>query len=123
MKLEPAAKFETEKQFQGAVVELAEAQGWLVYHVPDSRQVAGTGKGFPDLVMAHRARAMLVICENKTEKGQLTPEQKRWLDALTAVAEALQSGPQRPTDHFQVCVLRPRHWPMIEAILTGDARG
>lgn len=39
---------------------------------------------------------------------------------LSAVADALQGAEQRPTDHFQVCVLRPRHWPVIAAILTGE---
>ena len=67
----------SEKDFQRQVIELAELNGFLVYHTHDSRKSA---KGFPDLVMARTER--VVFAELKTEKGLVSREQWLWLAAL-----------------------------------------
>lgn len=110
MKTEPAVNFVSEAEFQAAVVELAEAQGWLVYFVPDSRQVAGTGKGFPDLVMVKRFAgygAVLVVGELKSMKGKPTPEQKEWLASFAGVPGV------------KAFLWKPVIWDEIVSILSG----
>ncbi len=76
---------ESEKWFQGAVIDLADRFGWLRYHVPDSRM---TVAGFPDWVFVwpgtdrHPGRVLFV--ELKKRRGRLSREQQVWLDALRA---------------------------------------
>ena len=57
-----------EKDFQKTVIELAELQGWRVYHVANVRKQlrSKTGEGFPDLVLA---RERCLFRELKTETG------------------------------------------------------
>lgn len=83
----------SEKQFQAQVVELAGYCGWLVYHPHDSRRSA---PGFPDLVLARPPR--LVLVELKTDKGQIRPEQRVWLEALSGCVEAPETYIWRPAD-------------------------
>lgn len=115
-----ARSLESEKDFQNAIVELAEACGWLTFHVADSRRC---NPGWPDLALCHPVRHILLIIENKTERGRLRPEQKVWLDALAGVELRINGdNPDRPNDPFQVCVMRPSHWAYIEKVLKGDTQ-
>ena len=93
--------FETEASFQSAVIDYAELRGWRVYHVPDSRKVQRTGKGFPDLVMARWG--ILVFAELKTDTGRLSPAQLEWRDAMEIDAD------------FRVW--RPKDWERIKECL------
>jgi len=96
----------TERAFQQAVENLALRAGWLVYHTHDSRR---SRPGFPDLVLVHAARGLVLFRELKTQTGRLTPAQKRWLtDLKTAGADA--------------AVWRPLDWHThtIHRTLTGD---
>ncbi len=68
--------FRSERQFTGAVVDLAKMNGWLVHHDRMRQNVQGTA-GFPDLVMVRNGRA--ILAELKMPKGKLTPEQALWL--------------------------------------------
>ena len=70
-----------EHQFQAAVIELAEVQGWRVYHTHDSRR---SQPGFPDLTMVRGQR--LIFAELKREDGKETAEQTAWLTDLSRVA-------------------------------------
>jgi hypothetical protein len=89
----------TEKQFMGAVVEMAQMLGWLLYHTHDSRR---SEAGFPDIVCVRRDRILFI--ELKTEKGRLSEEQERWLSALGLAGAAVHCW-------------RPSDWPAIEAAL------
>ena len=91
---------ETEAAFQSAVVDLAKAQGWRVYHTHDSRRSA---KGFPDLVLVRGK--MLLFLELKTNTGQATPEQADWIQALKRV------------HHTRTGIARPRDWESLERML------
>ena len=130
---------QSEKQFEQAVRQLAEAKGWLVGHFSDSRRevvnrstgerrlVGDSGaKGFPDLVMARRGR--IIFAELKAAKGRLSGEQKEWLVALggesdgsvpVEVALRCQIGSVRSTAEIAKWVRcwRPEDWPEIERVL------
>lgn len=85
----------TEKAWQAQVLAIARVAGWLVYHPFDSRRSV---PGFPDLTLVRGPR--LIFAELKTQKGRITPEQQRWLDALgNASAEVYL---WRPADHDEV---------------------
>ena len=88
----------TEKDFQRQVIELAELNGFLVYHTHDSRKSA---KGFPDLVMARTER--VVFAELKTEKGLVSREQWLWLAALP------NAYVWRPSDWNAIVKILKRH--------------
>lgn len=86
----------TEAALLEAIRRAASLQGWLVYHTHDSRR---SEPGFPDIVLVQPAEMQTVqtyggpvqivgipgrvlFRELKTQKGKVTPEQARWLDAL-----------------------------------------
>lgn len=91
----------TEKDFQRAVVALAEANGWKHFHPHDSRRSAS---GWPDLALVRSG--VLLLAELKTTKGRVSAAQAEWLDALRAV------------DGVRVRVWRTPDWPAIVAELT-----
>ena len=88
----------TEKQFQAQVVGLAKQLGWMAYHTYDSRR---SEPGYPDLTLVHPQHG-LIFAELKTEKGRVSPEQREWLEVLSAVAF--------PYPLISVYTWRPRHW-------------
>jgi hypothetical protein len=110
-----------ERQLQDAIVEAARLQGWLVYHMHDSRR-AGWGTdsaGFPDLVMVRKPREMggrLIFAELKTKTGTLSVAQKAWLAALYALNDGAdpQAGPE-----VETYLWRPDDWleGRVEALL------
>jgi hypothetical protein len=71
----------SEKQFQSAVVALAQWNGWRTFHPWLSAHSAG---GWPDLVLLRGTR--LVCAELKVGQRQPTILQRAWLDELAAVA-------------------------------------
>lgn len=94
----------SEKLFQQKIINLAKANGWLVYHTHDSRR---SEPGFPDLVMVRNC--VLIFAEVKTLKGKISTEQERWLYEL--------SETETPT-----YIWRPSDWPEIERILEQEGR-
>lgn len=90
------------------VVKLAKATGWACYHPFDSRRSTA---GFPDLVLVHPKRGIVWFVELKSMYGRLSEAQTDWMLALS---QAAGSG-RAPL----VTVLRPDHWPLAEAMLTG----
>ena len=77
---------ETEREFQGAVIDLAHTLGWLVAHFRPAltkrgwrTPVQADGAGFLDLLLA---RERLVFAELKTHRGKLSPKQGDWIAAL-----------------------------------------
>ena len=71
----------TEKALQKTICAMARAAGWKVFHVTDSR---GSPAGWPDLVLAHRARGRLLFRELKTDTGRVSKAQREWLEDLRA---------------------------------------
>ena len=71
------ARPETEKGFQGWVLEYAHLMGWAAFHPWTSIRSAG---GWPDLALCRPPR--LVLAELKSERGPTSPDQDRWLELL-----------------------------------------
>ena len=75
----------THKQLQDGIVQAAKIFGYRVYFTWKSFH---SPKGFPDLVMVKEIsdkKAIMVVCEVKTEKGKLSVEQAEWLNLLAEV--------------------------------------
>lgn len=71
----------SERLFQEAVIQLAQMNGWLHFHPSPAQKRPGVwrtdGKGFPDLVLAHRDRGV-IFAELKTNAGKMSTEQRNW---------------------------------------------
>jgi len=74
-----------------AVREAARWLGLRPYHTHDSRR---SEPGFPDLVIV--GPGGVLFREVKTARGRVTPDQRRWLDALSAAGA--DAGVWRPGD-------------------------
>ena len=96
----------TETQYQAQIIELAQKLGWYVHHDHDSRKLDWRSyPGFPDLMMVHPSRPEALWIEVKSQKGNLTPYQRQWLDMLDSA---------HPGCAF---VARPSDWDKVQAAL------
>lgn len=111
-----------ETPFRRQVVTWAKRAGWLVYSIHDSRSTTwGTDKGYPDLTMVRDGR--LIIAELKTERGQTTDHQKRWIHALNAVP-FVDTYVWRPSDEEEIKrILEANHLPLLAAGRSEPAEG
>ena len=74
----------TERDLAATVIEAAEALGWKVFAVLDTRVPAKrTSKGWPDLVLVKGPE--MIFAELKTQRGVVSSEQDGWLEALREV--------------------------------------
>ena len=75
----------SERLFQDKVEQIAKMNGWLIFHASPKMVRPGVwrsdGKGFPDLVLAHRTRGF-IMAELKSTTGRLSHDQKMWAEAL-----------------------------------------
>lgn len=90
-----------ENALQDQIEALAFDLGWKTYHTHDSRR---SNAGWPDLALVHPDRARFMVRELKTMRGRVTPEQREWLDGLTAAG--VDAGVWRPMDLLNETVLR-----------------
>ena len=95
---------ELEADFQQRVTDLADAHGWDWQHCRQPRQ---DRPGFPDLVLWHPGRGLVLFRELKHEYGTLTHAQ-----ALRLTRALNRAG-------ANASVWYPSDWPHIEALLTG----
>lgn len=86
------AKIATEGEFMAALMGVADRFGWLIFHDYDARR---NRAGFPDIVLAKPPRLLVLEC--KRQDGRVTPEQQRWIDALTACG--VDARIVRPVDY------------------------
>lgn len=110
-----------ECDFQDQVVQLAQLQGWRVYHPFDSRRSVA---GFPDLTLVRGSE--LIFAELKTDTGRVRAEQLDWIDALRTVAAAVENaagrlvgvpGADQPPPAVEVHIWRPSNFDEILARL------
>ena len=106
----------SEAAFQEQVLELARACGWLVHAERPALSRSGRwatpiqgDAGFPDLVLVHPQRRLLLFVELKMKGGKLTIAQQAWLDALNTVVFAGLAGVWRPGD-----------WGLLKKTLKGE---
>ena len=91
----------TEKDFQRQVLDLAKLYRWHAYHPMLSKW---SEPGWPDLAMVRPPR--LVFAELKSERGQTTSHQERWL-ALLGACPGVETYLWRPSDREHIAeVLR-----------------
>ncbi len=96
------------------LLDLCRVTGWSTCHfrpamLKDGRYVtpvSGDGKGFPDYVLAHPGRE-LVLCELKSEQGRLTLEQTVWKYLLESVKGV------------RYILVRPSNRDELEGLLNG----
>jgi len=100
----------THDQLQDNIADLAITLGWQVFHPQTVETVKrghctpykyATSKGFPDLVLAKKDIGIILI-EVKSEKGDLSDDQKRWRQHIGDVI--------CPTGEYSYYVLRPCDW-------------
>jgi len=84
-----------EAELQDAIRQAALYQGWLCYHTHDSRH---SPAGFPDLCLVHPRTGKFIFWELKSGKGTVSPEQQKWLDALSTVVTPPLVSVVRPAD-------------------------
>lgn len=112
---------QSERQFQAAVLELAQRYHWRTCHFNDSRRALASGAligdkdaaGWPDLVLVREG--WMVIAELKRDNGRCSPQQEAWLLALSDVEE-------RTGGRLHVAVWRPKDWEAIARLLRDRGR-
>lgn len=92
-----AAEPMREKALFEHVRSAARIGGWRLYHTFDSRR---SGAGFPDLVLVHPRRKLLLFVELKRDGGKLSLDQADWFDALHVVGADVRVW--RPSDLDEV---------------------
>lgn len=95
---------QSEAAFMAQVVALARIYGWREYHTRDSRR---SNEGFPDLVLVHRGRKLVIVAELKVGTNQPSAAQREWLQLLAAAG--IPAYRWWPTD-----------WDEIEQVLRGE---
>ena len=95
----------SERALQAAIVEAAQALGWLVHAERPALSKKGWRTpiqghaGFPDLVLVHVRTKYLCVWELKSERGKPSTAQWVWLETLADM---------RDRRHVDVRVVRPR---------------
>jgi hypothetical protein len=87
-----------EGMLEARVRTVAMQAGYLYYHTYNSKH---SNPGYPDCALVHPEGGPLFLWELKTESGQVSPAQRRWLDALAKVTH-VESGVYRPTDWARI---------------------
>ena len=96
----------TEQGFQNEVTSIADKNGWLWFHHP--YEDGPVRSGWPDLVLVHPRRKLLLFRELKRERGPLTREQSEFLYALQAVGADAK-------------IWKPNDWDEIVKVLEDDS--
>lgn len=106
----------SEDDWQQRVTEAATLHGWMWMHVNRAtvrqgrRHITPTSlPGWPDLVLWHEARRLMLFVELKSDTGSVDPAQDRVLSSLGEAGA-------------RVYVWRPRDWTRLLGILAGDAQ-
>jgi len=85
----------------------ARLYGWRAFHVRDSRRVLMGEPGYPDWTLASGGRTVFIEC--KSAIGELSPDQRLWLDAIGWPGPELQ-WLQDIGDRVRAYVIRPIDW-------------
>ena len=111
-----------ERDFLNWVLDVAKIYRWRWWHVPaptvwSSKKGAfvpsSSGAGLPDLILLHDDPPTLIFAELKGETGQLSEEQREFLQLARAVAD----WTPRPHRRMNTYVWKPGLEDHIEFIL------
>lgn len=99
---------ESEDDFLTWVIDLAHIRLWLVAHFRPAKTdkgwrtaVQADGKGFFDLVLVRDRR--IILAELKSEKGNLSEDQDKWMRALGLVdSRYVEVHIWRPSDRAEI---------------------
>lgn len=99
----------SEREWQNQVIQLAKLYKWKIHAERPARTKHGWktpiqgDPGFPDLVLVKQFgdQAVLIIAELKTEKGKISPQQRKWSDLLYLV-QGVTMAIWRPSDFDEV---------------------
>lgn len=83
-----------EWRFQARIIQVAEAQGWRVFHPNTNKR---NKAGYWDLTMV-RAGWKILCIEVKTNTGLVEPEQQAWLREAWASRSEVVAEVWRPAD-------------------------
>jgi hypothetical protein len=89
---------ESERSFQGWVLDYARLMGWEVFHPWLSIH---STSGWPDLTLCRPPR--LVMAELKSERGKPTEDQARWLERLARCNTEVYLW--RPSDRDRITIV------------------
>ena len=95
-----------EQEFQNEVISIADKNGWLWFHHP--YECGKVRRGWPDLVLVHPRRKLLLFRELKRESGPIRCEQSEFLYALQAIGADAK-------------VWRPNDWNEIVEVLEDES--
>lgn len=98
----------SERELQEAIIELAVALKFHVYHTHDSRRSV---PGFPDLTLVNGKRRRTIFAELKTTRGVVTPDQFDWLTTLATAGNHVHLW--RPVDWLTGSIERELRGPRI----------
>jgi len=135
-----AFSMSTEAQWAAQVEDLALISGWRTYRVTNStreivrrsgarvrvRNVNASGVGFPDMVMVHARRRLLLFIELKRDKQRghhhgVTEEQNAWLEDLRAASTRTDACGVPAHAGVGVYVWTASDWDEVVSVLTGGS--
>ena len=100
------ARFKDESEFEGWVIKILHANGWLVTSMKDSQgQRWDADAGPPDIIAAHPKMHRLLFAELKMPGKYPTKKQKIWLAALSVIAQGwtfIDVAVWRPVDEEEI---------------------
>jgi hypothetical protein len=104
----------TEAEFKDILVGVARRYGWLIHHDLPAQNSRGRwathiqgDAGFPDLILLHPVSGKLFAIELKSDKGKVSPLQKRWLMAFEHAG--IYSTVLKPSDMEYALYLLSNH--------------
>ena len=104
----------SEADFKDILIGVAKRYGWLVHHDLPAQNSRGRwathvqgDAGFPDLILLHPNSGKLFAIELKSDKGKLTPGQKRWLMAFEK--SGIYNAVLKPSDMEYALYLLTNH--------------
>ncbi len=109
-----ADKTMSETEFKDILISVAKRFGWLVHHDLPAQNSRGRwathvqgDAGFPDLILLHPNSGKLFAIELKSDKGKLSPGQKRWLMAFEK--SGIYNAVLKPSDMEYALYLLTNH--------------
>lgn len=76
-------------------------------------------KGYVDITAVHPSRGILLLCEVKSDRGKLSPEQMAWRDALAQVEQVACAARKIMPVRYWLCDSAASEAELLELISGG----